>query len=217
MLENTFRWPVDSRSPQLGNCPVVLIGHALKNDFSALSRALGVHTAVFENVVSTIDTQELCRSTGFWSSRNQAGLSSLVRMSGFEYRDAHTACNDAAMTLFCAVQMVLPEDMKPAAGAGVRSLQNVIDDIERSSRRQDWDFGTDKFCIRCGCIGHLDVVSGKKRCRVKCEHCAASKDKKRQGASGSHRTKNCIIFAMRGPEMVVSAEEIATGMAGMSW
>lgn len=58
MLENTFRWPVDSRSPQLGNCPVVLIGHALKNDFSALSRALGVHTAVFENVVSTIDTQE---------------------------------------------------------------------------------------------------------------------------------------------------------------
>lgn len=223
MLDSIFCWPIDPNRPELGSCPVVVVGHALSNDFSTLSRTLGIRADIFKTVVRTIDTQNLCVQTGIWRSRNQAGLASLAYMSGFQYRDPHTACNDAAMTLFCAIQMVLPAHLKPAdeedgenpdTALGIHSLQDIIDDIEISSKSQAWSFGTDKFCIRCGRKGHLHFVSKKQKCsfKVKCEHCAISQKENRQKAATGHITKNCIFYALRGPEVTVSEKDVVTSL-----
>jgi hypothetical protein len=46
------------------------------------------------------------------------------------------------MTLTCAVQMLLPGLLKRQAGSGgqteIRSLQNIVDDIEKASKTQLW-------------------------------------------------------------------------------
>jgi len=146
MLDSIFKWPINAEQPELGFCPVIVMGHALRGDLAMLSRTLGVHAAVFDTVVSTIDTQQLCRETGSWSGRNQAGLHKLVLATGFDYRDAHTACNDAAMTLICAIHMVLPSELKTdtsgnSTDGSPRTLQDVIDDIEEASQYQDWSWG----------------------------------------------------------------------------
>jgi hypothetical protein len=211
MLDSIFRWPIDPSFPALGSCPVVVLGHSLKDDFVMLSRTLGVNPAVFDTIVKTIDTQHLCRETGFLSSRNPSSLSTLVSQSGFAYRDAHTACNDAAMTLICAVQMVLPTDLKVTADC---SLQDIVDNIEVGSKTQEWYWGSPNYCIRCGSRNHTHSKSTGHRCRVKvkCEHCATSSKESRMRAAKCHATKHCVSFALRGPEHGAE-DEIAEGWA----
>lgn len=223
IFDSIFRWPIDAARPELGHCHFVVLGHSLKDDFNMLSRTLGVHPGVFEIVVKSIDTQQLCRETGAWSSRNQAGLARLVDEANFQCRDLHTASNDAAMTLICAVQMVLPTELKfpPSTEipAGVRSLQDVIDDIEVTSEDQDWCWGTDKYCLRCGRRGHTREYHNGRRCRAKveCKHCVTSKEAKRQKAKWGYVTKNCIFFALRGAEVVDGVEQITGDMGAMSF
>jgi hypothetical protein len=197
MLDSIFCWPIDESNPALGNCPVVIMGHSLKDDFAMLARTLGIRAETFDTVVKTVDTQLMCHQTGHWTSRNQAGLSSLVSSCGFQYRDAHTACNDAAMTLIVGVTMVLPGAYKDETAE--RSLQDVVDDIEKASKDQAWEWGTDKYCTRCGSQGHTVMNYQRLPChrKVFCEHCAASKEEKRQKAKRSHITENCIVFAFR--------------------
>jgi hypothetical protein len=200
MIHSMFQWPIDPSNPALGNCPVVVLGHALSNDFRMLSQTIGVNAAVFDAVVKTIDTQQLCRETGSWHSGNQAGLETLVAQSGFAYRDAHTACNDAAMTLICAVQMVLPSTLK-IADTG-RSLQDVVDAIEVSSQTQEWYWGIPNYCSRCGSRNHKHSRRDGKRClvKVRCEHCANSSMESRMRAAKCHCTKHCVTYARKRPE-----------------
>jgi hypothetical protein len=224
MLDSIFNWPIDENRPELGYCPVVLMGHALSGDLSMLSSTLGVHAAAFDTVVKIIDTQSLCIETDYWHSRNKAGLHALVPMCNFEYRNAHTASNDAAMTLICAIQMVLPDSLKSHTAAGIneptggRSLQDVIDKVEVASQAQTWTWGAAKYCVRCGRRGHTHTRNGgyHERCkaRVKCTHCTSSTDPKRKQKSGSHATKCCIMFAMKGPE--ASLDSISAALAGMA-
>jgi hypothetical protein len=214
MLDSIFRWPIDPSKPELGSCPVVVLGHSLKNDFLMLSRTLGVNPALFDTVVKTIDTQHLCRETGLVSSRNPSSLSTLVSQSGFAYRDAHTACNDAAMTLICAVQMVLPTTLKDSVASPERSLQDIVDDIEVASRTQEWYWGSPNYCIRCSSRNHTHSKSTGHRCRVKvkCEHCAASSKESRMRAARCHVTKHCVSFALKGPED--GAKDVIAGRLG---
>ncbi|KAH3913924.1 hypothetical protein HBI56_056010 [Parastagonospora nodorum] len=147
MLESIFKWSFDAEYPELGFCPVIVMGHALSGDLAMLSRTLGVHAAVFDTVVSIIDTQQLCRETCSWTYHNLANLQKLVSEANFHYRDTHTACNDAAMTLICAVHMVLPSELKTNASGnstdgGPRTRQDVVDEIEEASQYQDWSWGT---------------------------------------------------------------------------
>jgi hypothetical protein len=80
-----------------------------------------------------------------------------VSKADFAYRDPHTVSNDTAMTLSCAVQMILPAELNFSSyndlSAEARSLQNVIDDIEVSSAYQDWSWSTAKYYLRCGRCG----------------------------------------------------------------
>lgn len=131
------------------------------------------------------------------------------------------------MTLICAVHMVLPSELKTenfssSTDGGPRTLQDVVDDIEEARQYQDWSWGTDKYCIRCARRGHVHRSTSSTRCRTKvqCNHCSASKASNRQKAARGHATKNCIFFAMRGPE--VEGEEdpvdrISNRMSTMSF
>jgi hypothetical protein len=183
-----------------------------------LSRTLSVNLAVFDTVVKIIDTQHLCRETGSVVSRNLTSLSTLVSQSGFAYRDAHTACNDAAMTLICAVQMVLPPHLKNSVASPDRSLQDIVDGIEVGSKTQEWYWGSPNYCIRCGSRNHTHSKSTGHRCRVKvkCEHCAASSKESRMRAAKCHVTKHCVSFALRGPEHGAE-DEIAGRLGAMSF
>ncbi|KAH4901531.1 hypothetical protein HBI80_146350 [Parastagonospora nodorum] len=132
MVESIFKLSFDAEYPELGFCPVIVMGHALSGDLAMLSRTLGVHAAVFDTVVSIIDTQQLCRETCSWTYHNLANLQKLVSEANFHYRDTHTACNDAAMTLICAVHMVLPSELKTNAsgnstdGVSIRTGLGVL-------------------------------------------------------------------------------------------
>jgi hypothetical protein len=65
MLHSIFQWPTNAARPELGFCPVMVMGHALCSDFSMLSRTLNINAAVFDTVVKIINTQHLCREVGF--------------------------------------------------------------------------------------------------------------------------------------------------------
>jgi len=210
MLKEMFAWPIDAEKPELGFCPVVVMGHALHGDMDLLRSALGFDADALGTVVSVIDTQVLARECGF-TLRKQIGLRDLVGLCGFQYRDAHTASNDAAMTLIAAVQMVLPAALKPDDGG----LQHVLDRVETASQMQAWSWGDDLYCLRCGNYGHTKDDHGGRKCRakVKCMHCAASIKEKRRRAAGTHRTEVCITFVLHGPELqdpYESGEDVAT-------
>lgn len=174
MLEETFQWPVDKQNPELGFCPVVVLGHALHGDMAMLKSTLGFDAMALGTVVKIIDTQNLAKECEYAPSGNgnQIGLGNLVAKCSFEYRDPHTASNDAAMTLISAVQMLLPSELKPDDGG----LQKVVDNIEVDSQWQEWDWGDDQWCLRCGQYGHTRDDYRGKRCfaKVKCSHCTAS-------------------------------------------
>jgi hypothetical protein len=185
MLKEMFEWLVDPEKPELGFCPVVVLGHALHGDMAMLKSILGFDAMALGTVVKIVDTQNMAKECGYDSyGGNKIGLGNLVASCGFDYRDAHTASNDAAMTLIAAVQMVLSEELKPADGG----LQPIVDDIEIASQQQRWDWGNDKYCMRCGEYGHTKENYRNKRCfaKVKCSHCAASKVEKRKQAACTH-------------------------------
>ncbi|KAG9193755.1 hypothetical protein G6011_03790 [Alternaria panax] len=214
MLKEMFEWPVDPRKLELGVCPIVVLGHALNGDMAMLRSTLDFDAMALGTVVKIIDTQCLAKECGYAPSinGNQIGLGNLVAKCGFEYRDPHTASNDAAMTLISAVQMLLPPELKPNDGG----LQKVVDDIEAAGKHQQWNWGNAQYCLRCGKFGHTKDNYRNKRCfaKVKCTHCAASQVAKRKQAAGTHRTECCISYAMHGTEVVPAVEAVANAIAG---
>jgi hypothetical protein len=107
-LNDAFGWLLDSTKPELGYCPVILLGHALGGDLDKLQNTLGWSPQSLGNIVKVVDTQQLVRDVGWWDKRDQIGLPAIVARCNFTYRNAHTASNDAAMTTISAITMVLP-------------------------------------------------------------------------------------------------------------
>jgi hypothetical protein len=179
MLTEIFGWAVSEDQPEFGNCPVVVLGHALNNDLPKLRQMLGFDYSQLGTVVRIIDTQNLARSTGFWTDQ-PIGLERMVKRLGFEYRDPHTACNDIGMTVIAAVQLVLPTKHKANQ---TKSLQEVVDHVETRSRTS-WSHGSATYCLRCNRRGHL-----KKNCHVSikpCSHCSGSGIPARERAARYH-------------------------------
>ncbi|KAF2242329.1 hypothetical protein BU26DRAFT_524476 [Trematosphaeria pertusa] len=192
-LKECFGWHVDPKKPELGYCPVVVVGHALGNDLRKLYMTLGFDPYALGNIVKVIDTQQLARQCGKWSHAfDQIGLERLVGRCGFAYRDAHTASNDAAMTIISAIQMVLPKNVGVDSG---KSVQNVVDIVEKASKAHSWSWGSAKYCLRCGSRGHTQKNFKGKPCyvAVKCHHCVNAG---RIAASNSHRTECCISYTL---------------------
>ena len=55
--------------------------------------------------------------------------------------------------------------------------------LESLGQTQDWGWGSDLFCLRCGKYSHTKENYQGKRCyaKVKCNHCASSQSDKRVG------------------------------------
>jgi hypothetical protein len=216
MLTSMFKWPIDERDESLGFCPVVVMGHALFGDIDMLSSTLDFHAMGMGTVVKIIDTQQIAKECGYdsWGG-NRIGLGKLVEICRFNYRNAHTASNDAAMTLIAGVQMVLPSELKPDHG----SLQEIVDKIEVASQQQEWGWGSELFCLRCGQYGHTKVDYRGKRCyaKVNCTHCAASWVEKRNQAKGTHMTERCISYAMDGGHTIEAVANAVTVLDLPDW
>ena len=184
LLNEAFNWPMDPSKPELGNCPVVFLGHAIHNDLQMLRNSFDFKPEVFDAVVRTIDTQNLARETGIQVGNNQIGLRRLCDYHGFEFRDSHTAGNDTAYTLFNAVLMVLDEESKGVSVSG-ECAQSVVDSIEDWSQNQEGStWGVAVYCTRCDSRKHFKENC---RARVACEKCQREKRK----GSYSHKTTKC--------------------------
>lgn len=89
------------------------------------------NTYTFDNVVKTIDTQNVANTVGAYGRGNKIGLGALCAHHGFEFRDSHTAGNDTAYTLFNAIFMALKQELLAVGSAGSgKSAQDVINTIE---------------------------------------------------------------------------------------
>lgn len=110
-LRSAFQWKASSSQPKLGACPVIFVGHALRNDTQQLSKTLGFDTSLFESVVKQVDTQELARAVNIPSPGRNIALKNLCAYHDFNAEYPHTATNDAAYAFFCMVFMAMHQEM----------------------------------------------------------------------------------------------------------
>lgn len=196
MLTELFNRPIDAQKPELGFCPVVILGQAIqKNDVVALDKALGFDIFALPHFMSTLDTQDLALESTWWRPpamhpNNKIGLRTLVEdVIGFSYRehDPHTACNDTALTVVCALQMVLPTQYTANQS---KTLDQVVKDVGELSKNVPFEHGRAKYCIRCGLRGHFDKFC---KAKVLCTKCNGIPG--RRGAAGSHDISCCCWHA----------------------
>jgi hypothetical protein len=195
-LADSFEWPMDPNIPDGCVRPVVLLGHALGNDVDKVTKLLQWSPRAKGNLVKEIDTQVIARDVGHWSHKvNEIGLQRLVGNMGFQHRDGHTASNDAAMTIICAVQLILDGAYK--GNTQPYSLQDVVDNTELRSQKDDWYYGVAEYCFRCGGRDHMEETGGDDggRCRrpVFCDWCYTKRPQAK--AHYGHRTAACVMKA----------------------
>ena len=164
ILEQMFNKEIETTDPELKGCkcPIVLVGHALKHDLeNAKKEGLNYEFADNSTIVAKVDTQALARQVKLWIPppemwTNEIGLRVLIEKLGFKHLDDHTACNDAARTMMCAIHMVLPENLLESDNP---SMQAVADRVEkRSLYTSPAPYGTVLCCIRCGWRDHSAEV-----------------------------------------------------------
>jgi len=155
-LIETLAWPVDEDNEDGAKCPVIFLGHSVKNDLRMLQEELGIDPKFDSNVVAIIDTQKIANEQGIRRKGQQKGqqiaLKSLIQHFGVEFRDGHTAGNDAAYTIISAVQMVLKNSLPTDP---TRSLQDVVDGVAKDSKGTVVAFGVPRWCTECKVASHL--------------------------------------------------------------
>jgi hypothetical protein len=165
ILHHLFNQPIQSDQPELKGCmrPVVLVGHALRHDIeNGTKEGLDYDFAANSTIVARIDTQPLARDLKVWVPpaefrTNDIGLRVLIHeKAGFLHLDDHTASNDAARTMLCAIWMVVPESFKGPNQP--RTMQEVANRIEMLSQRDEArspnPYGSVFCCVKCGGRGH---------------------------------------------------------------
>ncbi|KAI4635389.1 uncharacterized protein J4E87_000340 [Alternaria ethzedia] len=177
-LVETLAWPVDDDNEDGPKCPVIFLGHSVKNDLRMLQEELGIDPKFDSNVVAIIDTQKIANEQGIRGKGQKKGqqiaLKTLIPHFGVEFRDGHTASNDAAYTIISAVQMVLKNSL-PTDPA--RSLQDVVNDVSEDSKGTVVAFGVPRWCTECKVASHL-VQPGCRKKFVKIERGMRSKSYK---------------------------------------
>lgn len=114
--------------PDIPRRQIVLVGHALKNDIDFLSK-LGFSPLCREkNILRTVDTQTLCRS----SKRQQTGLSKILAALEIGPTNLHNAGNDAHYTLQAMLMMAIQHTEEP--GAFLQRIEDVA--LARQMARQ---------------------------------------------------------------------------------
>ncbi|KAJ4992431.1 hypothetical protein SVAN01_02140 [Stagonosporopsis vannaccii] len=195
ILDHLFNQEIATNDPELKGCkcPIVLVGHALKHDTENTNKK-GFEYNIDSNttIVAKVDTQALAREVELWvppanMSTNEIGLRTMIEKLGFKHLDDHTACNDAARTMMCAIYMVLPKELQNIAHP---TMQLVADRVEeRSKGTSPAPFGTEHCCIRCGGRNHsADTCKITVHCAA-CERFDAGTD--REPSIASHIETYC--------------------------
>jgi len=180
-LTESFSWPINN-VPGAGKCPVILLGHAVDNDVDML-RELGVDPSVISNVVAIIDTQKIARTQGVHGRGDKIGLQALMEHYDVDFRDGHTAGNDAAYTMIGALQMVMKTELRDNT---TRSLQEIVNDLEVFSKGFHPDIGIANHCTRCGRKDH-----NRTECYGRIERCKKCLKANKTAAAYTHITKLC--------------------------
>jgi hypothetical protein len=143
-----------TNSLQRYNHPIIILGHAIAHDRDHLNnKDLGLDIDSLGTIIRYIDTQDMVRDIGcWWNGVDNIGLRSLVEKLGFAHSDAHTASNDAARTMMCAILMALP---RAARGRCARSMQQVASELEAWSQKHFVSLGgSARYCSKCSSTVH---------------------------------------------------------------
>jgi hypothetical protein len=175
ILDDLMNQEIETIDPDLMGCkrPVIIVGHALRHDTENTNKE-GLEYNLDDNVtlVAKVDTQALARETSVWvppvgMETNEIGLRVMIENLGFKHLDDHTACNDAARTMMCAVHMVLPDALQQSDKP---TMQAVADRVEaRSKATSGSPYGTEYCCIRCA--GRDHSVEACQAVGVRCAAC----------------------------------------------
>lgn len=175
ILNDLMNQEIETIDPDLMGCkrPVIIVGHALRHDTENTNKE-GLEYNLDDNVtlVAKVDTQALARETSVWvppvgMETNEIGLRVMIENLGFKHLDDHTACNDAARTMMCAVHMVLPDALQQSDKP---TMQAVADRVEaRSKATSGSPYGTEYCCIRCA--GRDHSVEACQAVGVRCAAC----------------------------------------------
>ncbi|KAI8931703.1 hypothetical protein NX059_011348 [Plenodomus lindquistii] len=180
---------------EYGNCkrPVVLLGHDVVHDRNNLKgKQINFDLEALGTVVRVIDTQVMAREGKYWHHRtNQIGLARLARNLRVQHkgRDPHTAANDAARTLICAIQLALGHH--PCKGSSSMTMQQVAKATELYSRITFESLGGDSvYCCKCGSCSHLaSCCTGTIK---PCDPCITAG---RTETAGIHISTHCLWVA----------------------
>ncbi|KAI8931613.1 hypothetical protein NX059_011265 [Plenodomus lindquistii] len=196
IVENTFvRARQASEDKQLQ--PIILIGHAVDNEFELIERAFGVDLRSFGTIIRVIDTQEMAREAGIEGPNGpNIGLRDLLAYFNIKIPNLHTAGNDAAGTMIAAVLLALREimypnkDAPPVANLFGREIQDVINGVMSLAKSRPAPlWGQESFCTRCGRDNH---TRDKCFAKVNCDTCYSSGVVRLYNAARTHTSDRCL-------------------------
>ncbi|KAF2849588.1 hypothetical protein T440DRAFT_130838 [Plenodomus tracheiphilus IPT5] len=196
VVENTFvRSRQSSEDAQLQ--PIILIGHAVDNEFDLIERAFSVDLRSFGTIIKVIDTQEMAREAGIEGPNGpNIGLRDLLAYFNVRVPNLHTAGNDAAGTMIAAVLLALRKIMypskngPPATNLFGREIQDVINNVMTVGKsRPAPNWGQALFCTRCGRDNHVrDNCFAKVHCTI----CHNSGVVRLYNAARTHTADRCM-------------------------
>jgi hypothetical protein len=193
VLINTFVRPNATGALQ----PVVLIGHAVENEFEHLQQAFGIDLRSYGTIVKVIDTQQMASEAGIIGPKGPyIGLRDLLAYFNIHIDNLHTAGNDAASTLMAAVLLALKDSIyppgkgKPPKIVHDRNIQDVVErvmKIGKDTPAPTW--GLELFCTRCDRDNHTRAKCVAKVC---CSICRDSGVNRLFGSHKTHLTLKCL-------------------------
>ncbi|KAF2679743.1 hypothetical protein K458DRAFT_393585 [Lentithecium fluviatile CBS 122367] len=138
--------PESSRftKPELGNCPIIFLGHAITNDLQMLNKT---SPANWECAVED-PRPDLDPSAMYCVLRAEMVIRLVTTLR----------------TLISAVLMVLQRNLPVTE----KTAQQVVDDLEKDTQNMACSYGIPVYCTRCGRTNHL---RSQCRARVKCVRC----------------------------------------------
>ena len=191
LLQDSFCWPIDATKPELGCCPVVVLGHSLDNHVYQLRQQLDVDIYKYGTIVAAIDARQIAREIGM-GGQHPTGLGHLMNRFGIAHRNVGTAGNDAAYTAIVSILLALSPELYgnrhplDPMNTARKIPQVVVDAVEAHSKSAAHSsYGVARYCTKCGKIGHV-----RRYCRteVQCQKCL---DAGRTKSSTTHMGSRC--------------------------
>lgn len=197
VLQNTFLRDRQSFTRGKPIQPIILIGHAVENEFEHIKRALGVDLRSYGSIIKVIDTQQMAQKANIKGPKGPViGLGGLLAHFNIEIPDLHTAGNDAAGTLIAAVLLALKEDLyvrfpgpnfTAPDGTTLQHVVNYMSELGNAAPGPSW--GKEVYCTRCNRENHYRAACFTK---LNCDICRSSGVIRLYNAARTHDTSKCL-------------------------